>query len=219
MCKIEFWIEKVITQAPLIHRVLGYRKFFFSFLVSESSRHSNRNKNALLCVFIKPNFLDYDYTTPIDLAPNGILVGVKSIVRTLVEWNQIWIVITLIRLIWYRKQNSDWCEDNRKSSITIQIWLHLTGVRKYFSVCITSLLCNSKNKVIIIRYIELHYFDGQYLYEFPLRLYLGCFVILVWVLELCKLKFNPFMPTVAFSQPIFAHRSNICCPRDWRLLA
>ena len=22
------------------------------------------------------------------------------------------------------------------------------------------------------------------------------------------------MPTVAFSQPIFAHRSNICCPRD-----
>ena len=24
----------------------------------------------------------------------------------------------------------------------------------------------------------------------------------------------PFLPTVAFSQLIFAHRSNICCPRD-----
>ena len=30
---------------------------------------------------------------------------------------------------------------------------------------------------------------------------------------------NPFLPTVAFSQPIFAHRSNICCPIDWRLSA
>ena len=25
------------------------------------------------------------------------------------------------------------------------------------------------------------------------------------------------LPTVAFSQPIFAHRSKIWCPRDWRL--
>ena len=31
--------------------------------------------------------------------------------------------------------------------------------------------------------------------------------------------FNPFLPTVAFSQPNFAHRSNSCCPRDWRLSA
>ena len=30
---------------------------------------------------------------------------------------------------------------------------------------------------------------------------------------------NPFLPTVAFSLPIFAHRSNFCCPRDWRLSA
>ena len=32
---------------------------------------------------------------------------------------------------------------------------------------------------------------------------------------ICISGLNPFLPTVAFSQPIFAHRSNICCPRDW----
>ena len=31
--------------------------------------------------------------------------------------------------------------------------------------------------------------------------------------------FNPCMPTVAFLQPVFAHRSNICCSRVWRLSA
>ena len=41
--------------------------------------------------------------------------------------------ITLFRFIWL--QNSVWCQINRKSVITIQIWFELTRFRKVLSVC------------------------------------------------------------------------------------
>ena len=47
-----------------------------------------------------------------------------------------------------------------------------------------------------------------------LELVRDCFQVSRYVPQRMQEPLNAFLPTVAFLQPIFAHRSNIFCPRD-----
>ena len=63
----------------------------------------------------------------------------------LVNFNHIWIVITVFLLMWHIKLNSVWCQIHRKSVITMQVWFDLTSFREKLFVC--SWICQKTHRL------------------------------------------------------------------------